>query len=42
MNPDGSRPFTGGKFDAEAGLALTVPEFTRPGDYSATLTLTLL
>ncbi|MEW2179989.1 WxL domain-containing protein [Streptomyces sp. NPDC005406] len=42
MNPDGSHPFTGGKFDAEAGLALTVPEFTRPGDYSATLTLTLL
>ncbi|MEE4489352.1 WxL domain-containing protein [Streptomyces sp. BE230] len=42
MNPDGSSPFTGGKFDAEAGLALTVPEFTRPGDYSATLTLTLL
>ncbi|WP_406096495.1 WxL domain-containing protein [Streptomyces sp. NBC_01013] len=42
MNPDGSRPFTGGKFDAEAGLSLTVPEFTRPGDYSATLTLTLL
>ncbi|MEU3223636.1 hypothetical protein ABZ695_10830 [Streptomyces sp. NPDC006976] len=42
MNPDASRPFTGGKFDADAGLALTVPEFTRPGDYSATLTLTLL
>lgn len=42
MNPDGSRPFTGGKFDADADLTLTVPEFTRPGDYSATLTLTLL
>ncbi|WP_164494328.1 WxL domain-containing protein [Streptomyces sp. NBC_01260] len=42
MNPDGSRPFTGGRFDADAGLSLTVPEFTRPGDYSATLTLTLL
>ncbi|MGW2595005.1 hypothetical protein ACWCXC_32695 [Streptomyces sp. NPDC001515] len=42
MNPDGSRPFTGGTFDADADLALTVPEFTRPGDYSATLTLTLL
>ncbi|MER6116715.1 hypothetical protein [Streptomyces sp. NPDC001743] len=42
VDPDGSRPFTGGKFDADADLALTVPEFTRPGDYSATLTLTLL
>ncbi|MFB7526743.1 hypothetical protein ACFC0C_00475 [Streptomyces sp. NPDC056178] len=42
MNPDGSRPFTGGRFDADADLALTVPGFTRPGDYSATLTLTLL
>ncbi|MFE4330650.1 hypothetical protein ACFRQM_14715 [Streptomyces sp. NPDC056831] len=42
MNPDGSRPFTGGRFDADAGLTLTVPGFTRPGDYSATLTLTLL
>lgn len=42
VDPDGSRPFTGGKFDADAELALTVPEFTRPGDYSATLTLTLL
>ncbi|MGW2084854.1 hypothetical protein [Streptomyces sp. NPDC001880] len=42
MDPDGSRPFTGGRFDADADLALTVPGFTRPGDYSATLTLTLL
>ncbi|MFJ2912346.1 hypothetical protein ACIO8F_23650 [Streptomyces sp. NPDC087228] len=42
MNPDGSRPFTGGRFDADADLVLTVPGFTRPGDYSATLTLTLL
>ncbi|MFH8472805.1 WxL domain-containing protein [Streptomyces sp. NPDC018000] len=42
MNPDGSRPFTGGRFDADADLTLTVPGFTRPGDYSATLTLTLL
>ncbi|MFF1922533.1 WxL domain-containing protein [Streptomyces sp. NPDC058221] len=42
VDPDGSRPFTGGKFDADADLGLTVPEFTRPGDYSATLTLTLL
>ncbi|MFJ4912038.1 hypothetical protein [Streptomyces sp. NPDC088726] len=42
VDPDGSRPFTGGKFDADADLALTVPEFARPGDYSATLTLTLL
>jgi hypothetical protein len=42
MDPDGSRPFTGGRFDADADLTLTVPGFTRPGDYSATLTLTLL
>ncbi|MFF2330713.1 MULTISPECIES: hypothetical protein [unclassified Streptomyces] len=42
MNPDGARPFTGGRFDADADLTLTVPGFTRPGDYSATLTLTLL
>ncbi|MFF2962114.1 hypothetical protein ACFVT1_24970 [Streptomyces sp. NPDC057963] len=42
MDPDGSRPFTGGRFDADADLTLTVPSFTRPGDYSATLTLTLL
>ncbi|WNI31640.1 hypothetical protein [Streptomyces sp. ITFR-6] len=42
VDPDGSRPFIGGKFDADADLALTVPEFTRPGEYSATLTLTLL
>lgn len=41
-NPDGSRPFTGGRFDADADLVLTVPTTTRPGDYSATLTLTLL
>ncbi|WP_335940958.1 hypothetical protein [Streptomyces sp. PTD5-9] len=42
MNPDGSRPFTGGRFDADAALTLTVPGSTRPGDYGATLTLTLL
>ncbi|MFB6816140.1 hypothetical protein ACFCV8_16530 [Streptomyces sp. NPDC056347] len=42
MDPDGSRPFTGGRFDADADLTLTVPPTTRPGDYSATLTLTLL
>ncbi|MGY3055831.1 hypothetical protein ACVWZD_000067 [Streptomyces sp. TE3672] len=42
MDPDGSRPFTGGRFDADADLTLTVPGFTPPGDYSATLTLTLL
>lgn len=42
MDPDGSRPFTGGRFDADADLVLTVPGFTQPGDYSATLTLTLL
>ncbi|MFF9349928.1 hypothetical protein [Streptomyces sp. NPDC014734] len=42
MDPDGSRPFTGGRFDADADLTLTVPGFTRPGEYSATLTLTLL
>ncbi|WPW29157.1 WxL domain-containing protein [Streptomyces atratus] len=42
MNPDGSRPFSGGRFDADADLTLKVPGFTRPGDYSATLTLTLL
>ncbi|MFJ3256992.1 hypothetical protein ACIQGT_32185 [Streptomyces sp. NPDC093108] len=42
MDPDGSRPFTGGRFDADADLTLTVPGATRPGDYSATLTLTLL
>ncbi|MEE1739470.1 hypothetical protein PUR49_23590 [Streptomyces sp. BE147] len=42
MNPDGSRPFTGGRFDADADLTLTVPGSAPPGDYSATLTLTLL
>ncbi|MFD7066767.1 hypothetical protein ACFV97_05945 [Streptomyces sp. NPDC059913] len=42
MDPDGSRPFTAGRFDADANLTLTVPGTTRPGDYSATLTLTLL
>ncbi|MFF3393172.1 hypothetical protein ACFYW1_19875 [Streptomyces sp. NPDC002669] len=42
MGPDGSRPFTGGRFDADADLTLTLPGFTRPGDYGATLTLTLL
>ncbi|MFF2013371.1 hypothetical protein ACFVWY_30500 [Streptomyces sp. NPDC058195] len=42
MDPDGARPFTGGRFDADADLTLTVPGTTRPGDYSATLTLTLL
>ncbi|MEV6165979.1 hypothetical protein AB0L71_29510 [Streptomyces sp. NPDC052052] len=42
MNPDGSLPLTGGRFDADADLTLTVPGYTQPGDYSATLTLTLL
>ncbi|MFD9422790.1 MULTISPECIES: WxL domain-containing protein [unclassified Streptomyces] len=42
MDPDGSQPFTGGRFDADADLTLTVPGSAPPGDYSATLTLTLL
>ncbi|NEA60584.1 hypothetical protein G3I60_42100 [Streptomyces sp. SID13666] len=42
LAPDGSRQFTGGNFDADAALTLQVPGTARPGDYSATLTLTLL
>ncbi|NGO80055.1 hypothetical protein G6045_31015 [Streptomyces sp. YC504] len=35
-------PMTGGKFKADATLSLTLPGFVPPGEYSATLQLTLL
>ncbi|MER7171993.1 hypothetical protein [Streptomyces mesophilus] len=35
-------PMTGGKFKADAALSLTLPGFVPPGEYSATLQLTLL
>ncbi|WP_093611624.1 WxL domain-containing protein [Streptomyces indicus] len=35
-------PMTGGKFTADAQLTLTVPGFVPPGEYEATLQLTLL
>ncbi|MFI6942015.1 hypothetical protein ACIBI4_22315 [Streptomyces sp. NPDC050418] len=35
-------PFTGGEFRADASLSLSVPGFVPPGEYKATLQLTLL